>query len=231
MNDHAPLLSVRDLHKSYPSAGGDLVVLNSVNLSLSRGVAMALMGPSGCGKSTLLNIIGALDTPTSGAVSVDGQDPFSLDRRALARFRNHKIGYVFQDHHLLPQCTALENVLAPTLAFRDNPDRSDRARELLQRVGLAARMDHRPAEMSGGERQRVALARALINEPRLLLADEPTGSLDRRAGDQIAELLRELTAADGVAMIVVTHSAMLAGAFAKCYELRDGALTTSGAAA
>lgn len=224
MPNAAALLSVTDLHKSYPSAGGELEVLRGVNLTLDAGAAIALMGPSGCGKSTLLNIIGALDTPTSGRVTVDGQDPFALDRRALARFRNHAIGYVFQDHHLLPQCTALENVLAPTLAFRDNPDRRDRGRELLRRVGLEPRADHRPAALSGGERQRVALARALINAPRLLLADEPTGSLDRRAGEQVAELLRELTAAEGVGMIVVTHSAALAAGFAKCYELEDGAM-------
>src|SRR5262245_29501779 len=173
-------LVVHELCKDYPTRTGPLSVLRTVNLELPRGEALAVMGPSGSGKSTLLHILGTLDSPSSGTVSVDGKDPFALPQKELADFRNRHVGFVFQDHHLLPQCSVLENVLIPTLVH--NGDRSDAnrwARELLERVGLSGRLEHRPAELSGGEGQRVAIARALVNRPPLLLADEPTGNLDR----------------------------------------------------
>ncbi|MEK6237742.1 MAG: ABC transporter ATP-binding protein, partial [Planctomycetales bacterium] len=175
-----PELLVDELTKSFPARSGDLDVLRGISLELSAGENMAIMGPSGCGKSTLLHILGTLDSPTSGSVSIGGRDPFSLSEPELAKFRNHAVGFIFQDHHLLPQCTVLENVLLPTLASGNaGADQVDRAKELLQRVGLQDRLDHRPAELSGGERQRVAVARSLILKPTLLLADEPTGNLDR----------------------------------------------------
>src|SRR5262245_61548852 len=172
-------LVVRHLGKDYPTRTGPLSVLRDVDLDLGRGDALAVMGPSGSGKSTLLHILGTLDTPTRGTVRLDGQDPFALPERALADFRNRHVGFVFQDHHLLPQCSVLENVLIPTLVGRHDGEAPARARRLLERVGLGDRLEHRPAELSGGERQRVAVARALIHKPALLLADEPTGNLDR----------------------------------------------------
>src|ERR1700676_4627799 len=186
-------LLVDNLGKEYPTRGEPLAVLRGVNLQLQRGDALAVMGPSGSGKSTLLHILGTLDQPTSGTVRLEGRDPFTLPERELADFRNRHIGFVFQDHYLLPQCSVLENVLIPTLAGRD--DRAavrDWALKLLARVGLSDRLDHRPAELSGGERQRVAVARALIHHPLLLLADEPTGNLDRRSAQAIAKLLLDL---------------------------------------
>jgi lipoprotein-releasing system ATP-binding protein len=183
------------------------------------------MGPSGSGKSTLLHILGTLDRPTSGTVTLDGQDPFALPERELADFRNRTVGFVFQDHHLLPQCSVLENVLVPTLAGRDGRAGAEAwARELLDRVGLLGRLAHRPAELSGGERQRVALARALVRKPRLLLADEPTGNLDRRTAQTVGGLLLELHQAQGTMLVVVTHSAELARAFPMRMEMADGAL-------
>ncbi len=173
-------LVVNNLGKDYPTRSGPLTVLRGVNLDLQRGNALAVMGPSGSGKSTLLHILGTLDRPTAGSVRLDGQDPFALSERALADFRNRHIGFIFQDHHLLPQCSVLENVLIPTLVSNGSPTEYRAfARQLLERVGLAARLDHRPAELSGGERQRVAVARSLVLKPALLLADEPTGNLDR----------------------------------------------------
>src|SRR3954447_16322057 len=172
-------LHVEHLGKEYPTRSGALIVLRDINLDLQRGEALAVMGPSGSGKSTLLHILGTLDQPTRGTVRLVGKDPFSLAERDLADFRNRHIGFVFQDHYLLPQCSALENVLLPTLVGHDDRDAVQaRARQLLDRVGLAQRLDHRPSELSGGERQRVAVARALIHRPVLLLADEPTGNLD-----------------------------------------------------
>ena len=177
------------------------------------------MGPSGSGKSTLLHILGALDTPSSGSVTLEGANPFELSEKALATFRNEKVGFVFQDHCLLPQCSVLENVLMPTLVSQTNSDRTERARMLLEQVGLTERLDHRPAELSGGEKQRVALARALINEPVLLLCDEPTGNLDRKASDVVASLLLELHERQETILVVVTHSVDLASRFPISFEL------------
>jgi lipoprotein-releasing system ATP-binding protein len=215
--------------KSYPTARGDLPILVDVSLSLERGAAIAIMGPSGSGKSTLLYILGVLEPPSSGAVTLDGQDPFSLNEREQAAFRNQHIGFVFQDHSLLPQCSVLENVLAPTLVApsgsRGPREDTARARALLEQVGLADRLDHRPAELSGGEKQRAALARALIRNPSLLLCDEPTGNLDRASADTVADLLLALHASRQTMLIVVTHSAVLAGRFPIRYEMNGGALT------
>jgi lipoprotein-releasing system ATP-binding protein len=177
------------------------------------------MGPSGSGKSTFLHIIGALDTPTTGSVTLDGSNPFELDEKALAAFRNQKIGFVFQDHCLLPQCSVLENVLTPTLVAQSRNESSERARALLDQVGLSERLDHRPAELSGGEKQRVALARALVNEPVLLLCDEPTGNLDRKSAETVASLLLELHARQKTILVVVTHSSDLAAKFPVRYEM------------
>jgi lipoprotein-releasing system ATP-binding protein len=201
------------------------VILRGVSFSLDSGEALAIMGPSGSGKSSLLYILGGLERPSSGSVFVDGENPFQLGAKALAAFRNRKVGFIFQDHHLLPQCTALENVLIPTLAEgsrQTSGDASERARSLLEQVGLSARAGHRPAELSGGERQRVAIARALIQRPAVLLADEPTGNLDRRTADAVAELLLELQRAEGSVLVLVTHSGELAGRFARKVELTEG---------
>src|SRR5262245_20917723 len=184
-------LQVDHLQKDYPTRSGPLTVLRDVGFTLEPGESLAVMGPSGSGKSTLLHILGTLDRPTSGTVRLAGQDPFALSEKELADFRNRHVGFVFQDHHLLPQCSVLENVLIPTLVARDG-NAGAWARELLGRVGLADRLDHRPAELSGGERQRVAIARALVRKPQLLLADEPTGNLDRRTAERVAELLLDL---------------------------------------
>ena len=194
-------------------------MLSGVSLKLSRGEAVAIMGPSGSGKSTLLHILGALDTPTSGSVTLDGASPFELDQKALARFRNQKVGFVFQDHCLLPQCSVLENVLIPTLVGESANNRTEYAVKLLDQVGLSERTDHRPAELSGGEKQRVALARALINEPLLLLCDEPTGNLDRKAAEVVAGLLLELHARQNTILVVVTHSVELASKLPVRFEL------------
>ncbi|MCB9866014.1 MAG: ABC transporter ATP-binding protein [Phycisphaerales bacterium] len=218
------MLDARAIEKSFATRSGTLTVLAGVTLQLENGASAAIMGPSGSGKSTLLNILGTLEPPTSGALQIDGRDPFTLDNRELGVFRNRTVGLVFQDHHLLPQCSALENVLLPTLAGEADPAAPRRGRELLERVGLADRSDHRPAELSGGERQRVAIARALVNRPRLLLADEPTGNLDRRTADRVADLLVELHAGSDLILIVVTHSETLAARFAQRWELADGRL-------
>jgi lipoprotein-releasing system ATP-binding protein len=219
-------LAVRDLAKDYPTRSGPLPILRGVNLELARGESLAVMGPSGSGKSTLLHILGTLDRPTSGSVSLDGTDPFVLPEADLAAFRNRRIGFVFQDHHLLPQCSVLENVLVPTLVSRgtDPAVTEGYARELLKRVGLAARLEHRPAELSGGERQRVAVARALVLKPLLLLADEPTGNLDRASAQAVGELLLELHRQENTVLVVVTHSAELASRFPRRAEMSDGAL-------
>jgi lipoprotein-releasing system ATP-binding protein len=213
------LLEVKDLNKDYPTPRGPLAVLSGISFQLSRGDALAVVGPSGSGKSTLLHILGALDTPTSGSVTLDGASPFELEEKQLSAFRNEKVGFVFQDHCLLPQCSVLENVLTPTLVSRSNSDRTERARTLLDQVGLSGRLDHRPAELSGGEKQRVALARALINEPVLLLCDEPTGNLDRKSAETVASLLLELHSGQKTILIVVTHSPELAARFPVRYEM------------
>jgi lipoprotein-releasing system ATP-binding protein len=212
--------------KDYPTRTGPLSVLRGVNLSLNRGDALAVMGPSGSGKSTLLHMLGTLDSPTAGKITLEGTDPFALPERELAAFRNRRIGFVFQDHHLLPQCSVLENVLVPTLVSRDtNPGETEAyARQLLDRVGLGGRLDHRPAELSGGERQRVAVARALVLKPVLLLADEPTGNLDRKNAQAVGELLLDLHRQENNILVVVTHSAELAKLFPRRSEVNDGTL-------
>jgi lipoprotein-releasing system ATP-binding protein len=214
--------------KSYRTPRGDLPILNGVSLSLARGAAVAIMGPSGSGKSTLLYILGALDPPSAGTVTLDGRDPYTLGEREQAAFRNERIGFVFQDHSLLPQCSVLENVLAPTLVApaneRDAAEDETRARDLLAQVGLAERLDHRPGELSGGEKQRAAIARALIREPLLLLCDEPTGNLDRASADNVAALLLDMHERRKTILVVVTHSAALAERFPVRYEMSGGAL-------
>jgi lipoprotein-releasing system ATP-binding protein len=217
-------LVVTNLSKQYPTLAGPIAVLEGVSLTLGRGQAASVMGPSGSGKSTLLYIIGGLEPPTSGTVHLDGDDPYRLANRELAAFRNRKVGFVFQDSALLPQCSVLENVLTPTLVGEADRDASARARMLLDRVGLADRRDHLPAELSGGEKQRVALARALIRRPALLLCDEPTGNLDRASADVVASLLLELHAAQDTILIVVTHSASLAARLPIQLALVDRAL-------
>jgi lipoprotein-releasing system ATP-binding protein len=222
-------LVVENLRKEYPTRSGPLTVLGGVSLSLDRGAAAAITGPSGSGKSTLLHILGTLDTPTGGSVRLDGTDPFAFNPKTLAAFRNRRIGFVFQDHHLLPQCSVLENVLVPTLVNREAtaPESEAYARDLLARVGLAGRLDHRPAELSGGERQRVAVARALVQKPTLVLADEPTGNLDRKNAHTIGELLLDLHRQHNTILIVVTHSADLARLFPTRFEMADGILHTA----
>lgn len=215
------MLDVRNLTKSYPTPRGPLTVLSDVSFSLAPGDAAAVMGPSGSGKSSLLYILGALDPPTSGTVTLDGRNAFQLRPDELAAFRNESIGFVFQDHCLLPQCTVLENVLVPTLVGRTNGSERQRAHMLVEHVGLADRIDHRPAELSGGERQRVAIARALIRSPRLLLCDEPTGNLDRASADAVASLLFDLHRRQQTILVAVTHSAQLASGFPVRFELAD----------
>jgi lipoprotein-releasing system ATP-binding protein len=219
-------LMVENLDKEYPTRSGALVVLSDIHLALEAGEAMAVMGPSGSGKSTLLNILGTLETPTRGRILVDGVDPFSLSEPELAAFRNRHVGFVFQDHHLLPQCGVLENVLVPTLVVRagDRAAFEAEARRLLDRVGLSGRLEHRPAELSGGERQRAAMARALVRKPKLLLADEPTGNLDRKTAHAVGELLTELHHQEGTMLVVVTHSPDLARLFPRRAEMSDGRL-------
>jgi lipoprotein-releasing system ATP-binding protein len=220
------MLEVTELTKEYPSPGGSLSVLKCVSLSLSPGDAVSIMGPSGCGKSTLLYILGALEPPTSGSVTLAGRDPFQMDVKELAAFRNEAIGFVFQDHHLLPQCTAIENVLTPTLVAPPGEDFEGRARRLLEKVGLSERAEHRPGELSGGEKQRIAVARSLMREPTLLLCDEPTGNLDRLSAEAVASLLLELDEQEKRILVVVTHNAELAAKFPKRLELADGKLNT-----
>jgi len=222
-------LVVHGLHKEYPTPAAPLVVLRSVSFSLSPGDTLAIVGPSGSGKSTLLNILGTLDRPTSGSVSLGGVDPFALPPAKLAHFRSGRVGFVFQDHHLLPQCTAIENVLIARMAVgRVTDEHARQAGELLRRVGLEGRATHLPGELSGGERQRVAVARALMNQPALLLADEPTGNLDSRTGMEVGELLKELSAQSNTILIVVTHSPALAAMFAKQMGMQDGILMECG---
>ncbi len=223
------MLELINVAKSYesPGAADDLCVLRDISLKVEQGQSLAVVGPSGSGKSTLLNIIGALDYPTSGEVLFEGQDLSSLSEAELARIRNRDIGFVFQLHHLLPQCTVLENVLIPTLAgkaWRSREESQQRASNLLQRVGLEEWASYRPGELSGGQRQRVAVVRALINSPKLLLADEPTGSLDREAAQNIFDLLAELNQSQKVTLIAVTHSVRLAERLGRVLELGNGVL-------
>ena len=221
------MLVASSLSKQYPSAAGPVRVLDQVSFELHRGDAAAVTGPSGCGKSTLLHLLGALDTPTSGSVTLDGQNAFTLNESAQALFRNDKIGFVFQDHCLLPQCTVLENVLAPTLIAKPDTGVNDRAKFLIDRVGLTTRATHKPAELSGGEKQRVAIARALIRNPILLLADEPTGNLDEATAESIADLLFELHKENRAILLCVTHSSDLAALFPIRFRMHRGLLERS----
>ena len=214
------MLKVENISKEYPSPRGTLQILSEISFSLSRGEAASIMGPSGSGKSTLLYILGALEPASSGVVTLDGQNPFQLTTPQLAGFRNRHIGFVFQDHCLLPQCSVIENVVTPTLVSENSANAGERARELIKQVGLQDRMEHRPAELSGGEKQRVALARALIMKPQLILCDEPTGNLDQASADAVASLLVELQQQQETILIVVTHNLELAGRFPRQYQLR-----------
>lgn len=217
------VLEVSGLKKHYVTPAEDLVVLEGISFVLDRGASLAVTGPSGSGKSTLLNILGTLDTPSSGSVQIDGQDPFQMKESALAAFRNRRIGFIFQDHHLLPQLSALENVLVPALVGGGvSPADEAWARSLLERVGLAERLGHVPAELSGGERQRVAIARALLRRPLLLLCDEPTGNLDAESALRVRDLFLELHREQNNVLITVTHSAELAAAFEQRLNLRGG---------
>jgi lipoprotein-releasing system ATP-binding protein len=219
----AALLELREVTKSYPGPV-PVPILSGASLAVARGESVAIIGPSGCGKSTVLNLLGTLDLPDQGSITFEGRDLTMVSAKELAAFRNRQIGFIFQNHHLLPQCTALENVLLPTLAdvSRAPADAEVRAKKLFDRVGLGARMDHLPVKLSGGERQRVAVVRALINQPALLLADEPTGALDRVSATGIGRLLVELNREEGVTLVVVTHSPELAGLMGRIVELRDG---------
>jgi lipoprotein-releasing system ATP-binding protein len=226
----SPLLQLLEVDKEYPAAteAGRVVVLQGVTFELGAGESVAVVGPSGCGKSTLLNIMGTLDEPTRGRVLLGGEDLSGLKGERLAEVRNRGVGFVFQAHHLLPQCTVMENVLVPTLATRDAAVRGgarERAERLLGKVGLGGRLGHRPGQLSGGERQRVAVVRALINGPKLLLADEPTGALDRTSAEALGDLLQQLNREEGVALVVVTHALELAGRMGRTLELRDGVLS------
>ena len=223
-----PILVLDAVGKRFAAPGGGEApwVLRDVSLAVAAGESLAVVGPSGSGKSTLLNLVGGLDRPTSGRVLVGGRDLARLDERALAAYRRTDVGLVFQLHHLLPQCTALENVLVPTLAGEGaKTEGADaRARRLLDRVGLGGRFDHRPGQLSGGERQRVAVVRALINGPRLLLADEPTGALDHASAASLVDLLVDLNREEGVTLVVATHAPDVAGRMAHTLGLRDGRL-------
>lgn len=223
MATEAPILRLEQVDKTYATHPEPTPVLRGVDLAVHRGESLAVVGPSGCGKSTLLNLMGLLDAPDSGRVCFNGEDLAGLSAARAARFRNAHVGFVLQQHHLLPQCTALENVLTPTIVHPDPGNARQRAAELLDRVGLSRRMDRRPSQLSGGERQRVAVVRALINKPDLLLADEPTGSLNEEASQSLTQLLLELRQEQGMALVVVTHAMALAGAMDTVYELRDGA--------
>jgi lipoprotein-releasing system ATP-binding protein len=224
------MLIASHLSKEYDTARGPVRILDDVSLEVGRGDSVAIMGPSGCGKSTLLYMLGALERPSSGTVTLDDQNPYKLNDADQSAFRNQHVGFVFQDHLLLPQLSALDNVLAPTLVSRDSSGaatRTTRARSLLDAVGLSTRIDHRPGELSGGERQRVAIARALIQQPSLVLCDEPTGNLDRASAGAVADLLVDLQRQHSIMLIVVTHSPALAARFPRRYELSDRALATA----
>ena len=216
------MLKVENLSKEYSTPAGPLRIVSDVSLTLPPGSAVSIMGPSGSGKSTLLYMLGALETPSSGSVTLNGQNPFLLSAKELAAFRNQQIGFVFQDHCLLPQCSVIENVLTPTMvAAAANGEPTRRATELLKQVGLSERLDHRPAQLSGGEKQRAALARALIMKPQLLLCDEPTGNLDQKSAEIVADLLLETQQNAETILIVVTHSKELAARFPQRFELTN----------
>jgi len=212
------VLVAERISKHYDTPRGPVPILEDVSLTLDRGESVAIMGPSGCGKSTLLYLLGALEPPSAGSIQIDGRNPYALNERDQAAFRGTNIGFVFQDHLLLPQLSALDNVIVPTLVSPGGAA-TERARELLTAVGLAERLDHRPGELSGGERQRVAIARALVREPSLLLCDEPTGNLDRASADAVADVLVDLHQRRKTMLVVVTHNAGLAARFLRRYEL------------
>ena len=223
------LLELKNIRKDYqtPSGNETVTVLKDISLQVKQGEAIAIVGPSGSGKSTLLNIIGALDRPTAGIVNFNGKDLSALNDSELAKIRNKEIGFVFQLHHLLPQCTVLENVLVPTIPLKSEKDDGSaetRAKQLLTRVGLEKHFNYFPAHLSGGEQQRVAVVRALINKPKLILADEPTGSLDQVSASNLGKLLIELNKEEGVTLIVVTHSIELARLMDKVYRIQNGNL-------
>jgi ABC-type lipoprotein export system ATPase subunit len=223
------LLELEHIEKRYatPDGKNSLVILRDISIKIADGESIAILGPSGSGKSTLLNIMGALDRPTAGKIRLAGQDLSKLTNQELAKVRNQQIGFIFQLHHLLPQCTALENVLIPTIPhekYKNTPESTHRARELLKRVGLTDRMDYRPGQLSGGECQRTAVVRALINKPKLILADEPTGSLDQLTALSLGKLLHELNQEQNVAIITVTHSAALANLMNRRFQLSNGSL-------
>jgi lipoprotein-releasing system ATP-binding protein len=227
MEDAMPLLALKDVTRQFTDMDGEkpVDVLLGVSFEVAAGESISITGPSGSGKSTLLNIIGTLDRPTTGQVRLEGEDLSQLNELALASVRNRKIGFVFQSHHLLPQCSVVENVLVPTLAagaVSQRAEAQDRAVQLLKRVGLGERLKHCPGQLSGGERQRVAVVRALINHPRLLLADEPTGALDRVSAEGLGNLLVELNQEEKVTLIVVTHASDLAQRMGRTLELQDG---------
>ncbi len=223
------LAELHNVTKSYRSDAGAVPVLNGISLTIAEGETVAITGPSGCGKSTLLNLLGALDQADSGEIRVAGRDLTKLTAQQLAEFRNTTVGFVFQLHHLLPQCTVLENILVPTIVRTDlsKADRAAlraRAAKLLEAVGLSHRLDHRPGQLSGGERQRAAVARALINGPKLLLADEPTGALDRASAERLADLLAEVHQREKVTIVMVTHAPELARRMGRVLALDDGRL-------
>ena len=221
------MLKVENLSKEYATPAGPLRIVSDVSLTLPPGSAVSIMGPSGSGKSTLLYMFGGLEPPSSGRVTLKGQNPFLLSAKELAAFRNQQIGFVFQDHCLLPQCSVIENVLTPTMvAASANGEPTRRATELLKQVGLGERLDHRPAQLSGGEKQRAALARALIMKPQLLLCDEPTGNLDQKSAEVVADLLLETHQSAETILIVVTHSKELAARFPQRFELKNQHLET-----
>lgn len=227
------LLQIQNLEKSFPANDAkqnDLSVLKNLSLTLEEGQSLAIVGPSGCGKSTLLNLIGTLDRPSSGQLQFKGQDLTQSKEADLTALRNREMGFVFQEHHLLPQCSVLENVLIPTLAPQ-SPLKGKAAREralkLLERVGLEQRLQHRPAQLSGGERQRTAVVRALINQPSLLLADEPTGSLDQKSAANLADLLVELNREQGVSLILVTHDPKIANRMQRVVTLHEGQISAT----
>ncbi len=219
------MLKVDNVSKTYPAPNGPLHILSNISLELRRGDAVSIMGPSGSGKSTLLYILGALEPPTSGTVTLNDQNPYQLKPKELAAFRNKQIGFVFQDHCLLPQCSVIENVLTPTLVAESQDRFSQRAGELLEQVGLHKRLEHRPAELSGGEKQRVAIARALVMRPQLLLCDEPTGNLDHDSAEAVASLLLDLQRQQETILVVVTHNAELAARFLLRFEVVNQQLT------
>lgn len=221
------MIEIQNLGKRYSGSAGDITVLDELELKVLKGDSIAIVGPSGCGKTTLLNILGTLDIPSSGSVSISGKSLEGMDADEKARFRNHTLGFVFQQHFLLPQCSVLENVLIPRLAgdWQEGEDETrERAMKLIQELGLEHRLDHMPFQLSGGERLRAAVARALINQPALVLADEPTGSLDPSMGDQVADLFAQLNNQHDVTLVTVTHNMALANRMGRVYSLENGKL-------